>query len=200
MDDELQNILFEEYKIIQSKIDKIGEFQFKVRGWAITLETALLLSLFSSKLPHPITYWLFPLMFIVLLVFQFLEQEQRETRRGLAARAFLLERAIDRLSFPRDENETKKRILDRNALRDLKGAPRIAVTARSYSRNRTINSLKNMFKFRIHIFYYSQYLVIILTLFFFSLFGGFNKGVSNKEIETTKETVSLNKSDISATK
>ncbi len=200
MNDELRNILFEEYKIIQSKIDKIGEFQFKVKGWAITLETALILSLISGKLPHPVSYWLFPLMLVVLLVFQFLEQEQRETHKGLAARAFLLERAIDRLSFARDESEKKKRILDRSAMRDLKGVPRIAVTARSYSRNRTINSLKNMFKFRVHVFYYSQYLVIILAFLFFSLFGGVNKGVSNQEIETTKEAVTANQSDISPTR
>lgn len=33
----LSSIEWEEYKLLQGKIDNLGEFEFKIRGWAVTL-------------------------------------------------------------------------------------------------------------------------------------------------------------------
>ncbi|PXF58647.1 MAG: hypothetical protein C4B58_05745 [Deltaproteobacteria bacterium] len=48
--DKLINGLFEEYRIVQNKIDKIADFELKVRGWCITLESAFIISLMSEKI------------------------------------------------------------------------------------------------------------------------------------------------------
>lgn len=167
MSHNLPNLLMEEYKIVQSKIDKIGEFQLKVRSWSITLETALiavLIRYFSMQL----LYSSLILIFTIIIIFQYLEQEQKEIESALANRAFILEKALDRLSIVRDESARKRIILDASALKELQGFPRIAVTVRNYSRNRFKNSVKNMFTFKTHVFYYCQYF-LLLAVFVVSL-------------------------------
>jgi hypothetical protein len=181
MDEKIFNALIEEYKIIQSKIDKIGEFQLKVRSWSITLEIALLGAIFTEKISPDLYYWALLLISLIVLIFHFHEQEQKEIQSYLSERVFPLEKAIDRLIFNRDESEEKKQRLDLAAWKGLKGAPRIGVTLRNYSGNRTVNALRNMFKVKTHVFYYSQYTLIIILLLL-SLFGVIpNK--QNKDIQ-----------------
>jgi len=170
MKDEIVSALLEEYKIIQSKIDKIGEFQLKVRSWSITLEIALLGAIFTEKVPPELFYWAILFIVLIVFIFHFHEQEQREIQSYLSERVFPLKIAIDRLVFDRDESEKKKNMLDLAAWKGLKGGPRIGVTLRNKSRNRTVNALKNMFKPKSHIFYYSQY-TLILILVLLSLFN-----------------------------
>lgn len=43
--------LVEEYKLLQGKLDKIGEFKFHVKNWAFTLTLGILVGGFASKLP-----------------------------------------------------------------------------------------------------------------------------------------------------
>ena len=45
-------IELEEYKILQDKIDKIGDFRFKIKGWTITLFTGFILGTIASPLPR----------------------------------------------------------------------------------------------------------------------------------------------------
>lgn len=42
--------LWEEYKLLQGKVDSIGAFKFQVRGWAITLIGAFLVSGISANI------------------------------------------------------------------------------------------------------------------------------------------------------
>ena len=79
--DRLINELHIEYNLIQNKIDKIADFALKVRGWCITLESALLLSLVSGNVHFSSPYNVIMLMLLIVLVFQFLEQEQLEISR-----------------------------------------------------------------------------------------------------------------------
>lgn len=56
--------LWEEYKLLQGKVDSIGAFKFQVKGWAITLIGALLVGGFAANIP--------PLAFLGCLIVVFL--------------------------------------------------------------------------------------------------------------------------------
>ena len=68
--DKYREIFEKEYGIVQDKLDKIGEFKFKIRGWSITIQTVLLVALFTKELSSvlaplallliiPIIFWNF---------------------------------------------------------------------------------------------------------------------------------------------
>lgn len=76
-----------EYSLLQDKIDKIGEFRFKVQGWAVTLVVALLVSGLASGLPGPCILVGMPLIF----AFQILEGRQAMLGRIFAARIMEIE-------------------------------------------------------------------------------------------------------------
>ncbi len=162
--DKLIDGLFEEYRIVQNKIDKIADFELKVRGWCITLESAIVISLLSGKIEMASPFYIIILILFVILVFQFLEQEQLETKKILSKRALIVEQYIDRLIVDRDESDLKRKTINSNVFKLLKGAPRTAISLRNSGRNRTIKSFKNMFIWKNHVFYYAQYLVVITML------------------------------------
>src|ERR1041384_5656276 len=85
--------LVEEYKILQSKIDKIGEDRFKVRTWSVTVTMGLLLGAKISATFSPAT-----LIFALLTVsiFHLVEHKQRGLGRKLGDRALKLEALIRR--------------------------------------------------------------------------------------------------------
>ena len=49
--DEERKALFDEFALIQGKIDKVGDFLFKVKAWSISLTTAVLIGGASEKIP-----------------------------------------------------------------------------------------------------------------------------------------------------
>jgi len=184
----LINGLFEEYRIVQNKIDKIADFELKVRGWCITLESAIIISLMSGKIVFLSSFHVIALMIFVILVFQFLEQEQLETKKILSKRALIIEQAIDRLLVVRDENDLKKKSINKNVFKLLKGSPRTAIDLKNFGRNRTLRSLKSMFSWKNHIFYYAQYCAII-ALTILSLIGYWN--VDSKNPITDTKTINI---------
>lgn len=184
--DKLIDGLFEEYRIVQNKIDKIADFELKVRGWCITLESALIIGLIAGRIFISSPYHIIILMLFIILVFQFLEQEQLETKKILSKRAVIVEQAIDRLIVNRDESGLRKESINKNIFKLLRGSPRMAINLKNFGRNRTINSFKNMFTWKNHIFYYAQYLVIA-TMIVLSLFGNFRLSdstiISNQRVK-----------------
>lgn len=83
-------LALEEYRILQGKIDKFGEFHFHVRGWTVTLITALLLTTLQSGVsPYALLVGL-PLVGI----FRLLEAQQTVWQRAFTARLFELERDL----------------------------------------------------------------------------------------------------------
>lgn len=42
---------WEEYKLLQAKVDGIGTFKFQIRGWAITLMVAFIVSGIAARIP-----------------------------------------------------------------------------------------------------------------------------------------------------
>lgn len=85
--------LLEEYKIIQSKIDKFGEDRFKVRSWCVTLVSGLMVSAKLSNInPLPILLS----AFVAAILFNLVEQQQRDTQRRLGIRACEIEDILAR--------------------------------------------------------------------------------------------------------
>ncbi len=156
--DRYREIFEKEYSIVQDKLDKIGEFKFKIRGWSITIQAALVVALFTKEIPSASA--LIWLLLLIPLVFHFLELQQEQIGMALMARALNLEKAIDRLIFRRTESERKKKVLDSTILDKAFGAPRIGISIRNRNRN-----FSRMLKFKDNILYYSQYLLFLFILF-----------------------------------
>src|ERR1700682_996379 len=79
--------LWDEYRLVQEKIDKIGEFQFKVKGWSATLLGAVLYG-------GAVTSRIFPALFsalVVAVVFHISEKRQRLLSKRLGRRAMAIE-------------------------------------------------------------------------------------------------------------
>jgi hypothetical protein len=83
-----------EYKIVQDKIDKIGSFQFTIRGWSITLVIASVFGVASSTSTSP--YILLILPFIILAFF-LMERKQQWLSERFGSRAFQIEQQVRRL-------------------------------------------------------------------------------------------------------
>lgn len=83
---------WDEYKLIQDKIDKIGDFHFRVRSWAITLTSAIAIGGFAKEVPW---YVLFagPLS---IFAFQMIDKAQTHWQKALMQRADQIERQMRR--------------------------------------------------------------------------------------------------------
>lgn len=79
--------LWEEYKLIQEKIDKIGEYQFKVKSWSATLLGAVL---FGGVAISRVTAALFSAL-AVAIIFHISEKRQRVLSKRLGQRALAIE-------------------------------------------------------------------------------------------------------------
>jgi hypothetical protein len=115
--------LWEEYKLIQEKIDKIGEYQFKVKSWSATLLGALL---FGGAATSRILLAL-PCAFVVAVVFHLSERRQRLLSQRLGRRAFAIERAF--IEFPPILDEVKWKRIQRR-IPALEFVPGIAAAIR----------------------------------------------------------------------
>src|SRR5437762_3281484 len=82
--------IWEEYKLIQSKIDNIGEFQFKVKGWSVTVLGA---ALFGGAATSRFGTALF-CAFVVAVLFHLSERRQRSLSKRLGRRALAIEHAL----------------------------------------------------------------------------------------------------------
>lgn len=93
-----------EYSIIQNKVDKIGDFRFKARGWLITVISGLLLAISTSKVDDK--YQLIAL--VIPLIFILLEEEQRIYKAPLESRARLIDNFKKLTNQISNERELKK--------------------------------------------------------------------------------------------
>lgn len=83
-------LLWEEFKLTQDKIDRIGDFHFRVRTWAITLSTALVVAAIANKVP-----WYAYLATLPLIVaFNLIDRAQTKWQGALLGRARHLEKQL----------------------------------------------------------------------------------------------------------
>lgn len=92
-DDSVVELLMREYQILQEKIDKIGEFRFTIKGWALTLDTGTVLAAFATSLDRCFAILL---LLCVVLALWFLELRQIRLTEIFQNRAFRIEKAIMR--------------------------------------------------------------------------------------------------------
>jgi hypothetical protein len=89
-EEKVEDHLWDEYALIQDKIDKVGDFRFRVRSWAITLVSGLSFGSTAASLPASFLYVTLP----VVLLFWLLEENQRELQQIYIGRALVIERAL----------------------------------------------------------------------------------------------------------
>ena len=141
---ELARLLIEEYRLVQTKIDNIGGFKFRVRGWSITAASGLLIASSSDPLPNAACL-LAPL---VIIAFAYLEQEQDELALALGNRARLIENVLDRLTVERDEPERLKEAYKRTIPNHIGQLPSIALIMRRAARIKWTSLLTRGIEFR----------------------------------------------------
>jgi hypothetical protein len=90
--------LWAEYNLIQSKIDKIGDFEFKIKGWSAALLGAVLYG--GAKISQVGIALASALL--LAIAFHLVEARQHSHTRKLGQRALDLERALR--SFPPTPN------------------------------------------------------------------------------------------------
>ena len=97
------DILWEEYKILQDKIDNFGAFRFRIKGWVVSLVTAVLLAGAALRVPWFVTLLALP----IIGAFQLYESNQRLWRTAFTTRIQQIEsnlrrKGIDDGVDPRD--------------------------------------------------------------------------------------------------
>src|SRR5258708_7784050 len=81
-------LALEEYKIIQSKIDNIGEFAQRVRGWSLTITAGIVAAAATKEL----SAWWALAAIIPTVFFKLAEDYQKRLQGVLIRRALRLER------------------------------------------------------------------------------------------------------------
>lgn len=94
---------WDEYKLLQDKIDRIGAFHFQVRGWVITLVTGVSVAGMSDKLPG--YAFIFAMLFVGL--FWALEKRQSAWQDAFEDRVVELERRLIRQELRSKKASTK---------------------------------------------------------------------------------------------
>ena len=92
---------WDEYKLIQDKIDKIGDFHFRIRTWAITLVTAIVLGGWAKDIP----WYAYLASLAPVLSFNLIDAAQSHWQVALMQRAAQIERALHAT-----KNETSPRV------------------------------------------------------------------------------------------
>jgi hypothetical protein len=92
-DDSVVELLMKEYSVLQGKIDRIGEFRFTIKGWALTLNTGAVVAAFATSL-HTVTAIL--LVFGLLFALWRLEWRQVRLSNIFQDRALRIEKVITR--------------------------------------------------------------------------------------------------------
>jgi hypothetical protein len=168
----LEEVLKSEFDLIQTKLDNIGEFKFRVKGWSVTLLTGIIVALFSGKVTDAVSGYQVlvlgaPILSIIFL-FQWLEQQQDKVASGLAKRAVVVERALEVLTIPRADDDRKRQAISRGVFKRLALVPRVAITMRLAAQG---SQFKGMFHWRTNLFYHIQYFLAISLVFWIFYMG-----------------------------
>ncbi len=76
-------LLWDEFKLVQDKIDRIGDFHFRVRTWAITLSTAIAIAGLTNKA----SWYVYLVSFPLIASFNLIDRAQTHWQEALVERA-----------------------------------------------------------------------------------------------------------------
>jgi hypothetical protein len=171
-----------EYKLIQDKIDGIGEFKFKVRGWLVTILAALLAALATDKVPIPFNFF----VIVIPIIFHLLEREQAEIQSVLSERAKIIEKVISSLRFPKDSSPARMASLERALLRELGSSPRVAVLLHNGARRNIKQIARGMLNFNTNKIYHILYGLTVVII----VINALMRSRSEKEDASRKNEIS----------
>lgn len=82
--------LWEEYKLLQDKVDKVGAFRYQVKGWLIPLVSAWLAAIYTAHIPT----WAYIFAALFPLLFWLLEEHHSRYQDGFIRRILIIEEEI----------------------------------------------------------------------------------------------------------
>ena len=83
--------LWQEYKILQDKIDRIADFRFRIKGWMVTIVIAISFGGYATgRLP----YQAYPSLLLVVFMFYAFEQSQKAWHGAFVSRLLTIEKEI----------------------------------------------------------------------------------------------------------
>lgn len=168
----LVNNLQKEYNIIQNKIDKIADFEFKIKGWCVTLTTVILGATINSKddFNHP--YLTLVFTFLLALVFHLIEEQQQFNKHILTTRALSLEKVLNKLIFNTEPDGPGKDRREFLLAKEINSTPRLGIALRQGGRQKgkfrvTLKKLFTPNKFNFFFpFLYITTMIVAVILFF----------------------------------
>lgn len=89
-------LLWEEYKLLQDKIDKVGAFRYQIKGWLIPLISAWLAAIYTAH----ITPWAYIIGTFFPVLFWLLEKNHDLIQKGLIRRILTIEDVILKKDIP----------------------------------------------------------------------------------------------------
>lgn len=154
--------LWDEYKLVQEKLDKIGEFQFKIKSWSATLLGAVLFGGAAySRIPAALISAL-----VLAAVFQLVETRQHRLRKALGRRALTIEHAFRHFPLIADSEHWKSAIQRNPSIRSVPSIARSmgGSLAVPIYRNWILKCLMRLVEPLVlranNVFYWAQYLLL----------------------------------------
>ena len=93
-----------EFWNIQGKVDKLGDFGFKVKAWSIALTSAFLVGAVSQKFDS----WFLPLALFGILAFFILDKYHDVWKNAFVIRCKAIERKMQKLKMQRSPDELRE--------------------------------------------------------------------------------------------
>ena len=143
---------WEEYKILQGKIDRIADFRFRIKGWAVTIVLALLASGYIAKLP----WYAYLAYLLVVLMFYMLERPQDLWHKAFVARLIEIERILGIKKAKADKEDDNFVSFKRSAV------PQISLSLSKVKHKGRVRSA--FLRFHHGGFYLFMVLLIVLTV------------------------------------
>jgi hypothetical protein len=155
--EDLRKGIFEEYKLIEEKIDRIGEFLFKIRAWNITANSGLIIAIASDK----VTFWMSLIGICATFGFWKLERYQRFLRDGYSDRALTLEAALEKITAAYYAKHASARLITISVAKSLSSTPSMAKSSvRRYDPAELRNSMEDWY------IYFPSATILISTFLF----------------------------------
>lgn len=172
------NRMWDEYKLLQGKVDNIGDFRFRIKSWAMTLLMGFVIGGFASKIP---TIMYLTVLLPLMIMFHIFDRNQSIWLGAFTQRLRKIELVL------RKENKTSSR--SKFFTKDRR-SPGVVSTV-----TQTINSKRRFsrwFAMNIHdLFYFILYFVIIGNVL---LYVFFPQNKTNEIKENVSNSIIINQS------
>jgi len=151
---------WEEYKLIQDKFDKIGDFRFRVKTWSVTLLGTFLFAGAAANV-EPLLYFLF---LVPCCCFWLLEEYQKIIQQALGAQLEEVALRMQRRRMVKDPAGLRAVLASRQSKRPRTIQDQIRQRLRMLQSTRRRRVLRWMVLWSDELFYLSQILIVIAVV------------------------------------